>query len=90
MRLLILGGTRFLGRHIAELALQRGHAVTLVHRGRSGPGLFPQAEHRIADRDDAAALATALGSGNWDAAIDTSAYVPRQVRTLAAALGPRL
>ncbi len=90
MKLLILGGTRFLGRHIAELALQRGHAVTLVHRGRSGPGLFAQAEHRIADRDDAAALATALGSANWDAAIDTSAYVPRQVRTLAAALGTRV
>ena len=90
MKLLILGGTCFLGRHIAELALQRGHAVTLLHRGRSGPGLFPQAEHRIADRDDAGALASALGSGSWDAAIDTSAYVPRQVRTLAAALGTRL
>ncbi len=87
MKLLILGGTRFLGRHIADQALQRGHAVTLFHRGRSGPDLFPQAEHRIADRDgDLAALA----SGEWDAAIDTSAYFARQVRTMAAALGHRV
>lgn len=90
MKLLVLGGTRFLGRHIAEQALQRGHAVTLLHRGRSGPSLFPQAEHRIADRDDAVALASTLAGGSWDAAIDTSAYVPRQVRWVAAALGPRL
>lgn len=87
MKLLVLGGTRFLGRHLVEAALQRGHAVTLLHRGRSAPGLFAQAEHRIADRDgDLAALA----QGHWDAAIDTSAYVPRQVRALAAALGDRV
>ncbi len=87
MKLLILGGTRFLGRHIADQALQRGHAVTLFHRGRSGPDLFPQAEHRIADRDgDLAALA----HGEWDAAIDTSAYFARQVRNMAAALGHRV
>lgn len=87
MKLLLMGGTRFLGRHIAELALQRGHAVTLVHRGLSGAGLFAQAEHRLADRDgDLAALA----SGEWDAAIDTSAYLPRQVRALAAALHGRV
>ena len=87
MKLLILGGTRFLGRHIAEQALAAGHTVTLLHRGRSAVGLFPQAEHRIADRDgDLAALAT----GEWDAAIDTSAYVPRQVSAVAAALGGRV
>lgn len=87
MRLLILGGTRFLGRHLAELALARGHTLTLLHRGRSAPGLFPDAEHRIADRDgDLAALA----GGRWDAAIDTSAYFPRQVRAMAAALAGRV
>lgn len=90
MKLLILGGTRFLGRHVADLALQRGHAVTLLHRGRSGPALFPQAEHRLADRDDAQALGAALAHGQWDAAIDTSAYVPRQVRSLAAAVAARV
>jgi 2'-hydroxyisoflavone reductase len=89
MRLLVIGGTRFLGRHLAEQALAAGHEVTLLHRGRSGPGLFPQARHFIADRDREADLAV-LEQGTWDAAIDTSAYVPRQVRTLAARLQGRV
>lgn len=87
MNLLVLGGTRFLGRHLAELALARGHHVTLLHRGRSRPGLFPQAEHRIADRDGELAV---LDTGTWDAVIDTSAYVPRQVRAMAARLAGRV
>lgn len=90
MKLLILGGTRFLGRHLAEQALAAGHAVTLLHRGQSGPGLFPQAEHRIADRNgDLAALAESAG-GTWDAVIDTSAYVPRHVRRVAEVLAGRV
>jgi len=87
MNLLILGGTRFLGRHVAAQALERGHALTLLHRGRSGPDLFPQAEHRIADRDGDLSV---LDSGSWDAVIDTSAYVPRQVRTVAERLAGRV
>lgn len=87
MKLLILGGTRFLGRHIAEQALALGHRVTLLHRGRSGPGLFPMAEHRTADRDGDL---SALDHGTWDAAIDTSAYVPRQVRSVASRLSGRV
>jgi 2'-hydroxyisoflavone reductase len=87
MKLLILGGTRFLGRHLAEQALQRGHQVTLLHRGRSGPGLFPEAQHLLADRDGDLQV---LAGGRWDAAIDTSAYVPRQVRALGPVLGPRV
>jgi 2'-hydroxyisoflavone reductase len=87
MKLLILGGTRFLGRHLAEQALQRGHMVTLLHRGRSGPGLFPEAQHLLADRDGDLQV---LASGQWDAAIDTSAYVPRQVRALGPVLGLRV
>jgi 2'-hydroxyisoflavone reductase len=87
MKLLILGGTRFLGRHLAEQALARGHTLTLLHRGRSAAGLFPQAEHLIADRDgDLAALA----QGSWDAVVDTSAYFPRQVHAMAAALAGRV
>lgn len=86
MKLLILGGTRFLGRHLAELAIAAGHEVTLMHRGRSGPALFPEAEHLIADRNgDLAALA----AGRWEAAIDTNAYVPRHVHSVAAALAGR-
>ncbi len=87
MKLLMLGGTRFLGRHLATQALARGHTLTLLHRGRSSAGLFPEAEHRIADRDgDLAALA----HGEWDAAIDTSAYFARQVRAMAATLAGRV
>ena len=92
MNLLILGGTRFLGRHIAQQALEAGHEVTLLHRGRSNAELFPEARHLIADRDQPAALAAALHSVDtgWDAAIDTSAYFPRQVRQAAALLGDRV
>ena len=92
MNLLILGGTRFLGRHLAQLALEAGHQVTLLHRGRSNATLFPEAEHLIADRDQPAALAAALHGADtgWDAAIDTSAYFPRQVRQVAALLGDRV
>ncbi|MDE2081344.1 MAG: NAD-dependent epimerase/dehydratase family protein [Burkholderiales bacterium] len=87
MKLLILGGTRFLGRHLAQQALAAGHALTLLHRGRSGPGLFPEAEHLIADRD---ADLGCLAGRHWDVAIDTSAYLPRQVRAVAAALSGRV
>ena len=88
MQLLVLGGTRFLGRHLAEQALATGHRVTLLHRGRSNAALFPQAEHRIADRD--VDLSAALAGGMWDAVIDTSAYFPRQVKSVAAALAGRV
>lgn len=88
MKLLVLGGTRFLGRHLVAQALARGHAVTLLHRGSSAPGLFPEAEHRLADRNGD--LSAALAGGRWDLAIDTSAYVPRHVASVAAALAGRV
>ncbi len=86
-RILILGGTRFLGRHIAEQALAAGHQLTLLHRGHSNAALFPQAQHLIADRDHDLSVLHGL---NWDAAIDTSAYLPRQVQQVAAALAGRV
>ena len=86
MRILVIGGTQFVGRHIVEAALGAGDIPTLFHRGRTNPELFPHVEHRRGDRDsDLSALAT----GEWDATIDCSAYVPRQVRALAAVLGGR-
>ncbi|QNN52473.1 NAD-dependent epimerase/dehydratase family protein [Nocardioides mesophilus] len=88
MRILMIGGTRFVGRHVAEKALERGHEVTIFHRGRTGADLFPGVEHRIGDRDTAEGLA-ALAEGEWDATVDTCAYVPRQVHQLADALGDR-
>ena len=80
MRLLLLGGTLFLGRHLVEAAGARGHHVTLFHRGRTNPRLFPDAEHLLGDRDGGL---EALGGGRWDAVIDTSGYLPRVVRAAA-------
>jgi 2'-hydroxyisoflavone reductase len=80
MRILVLGGTVFLGRHVAAEALARGHELTLFTRGRHGAGLFPEAEHVRGDRADVSPLA----SGSWDAAIDTSGYEPVSVAASAA------
>ena len=78
MRILVLGGTKFLGRAIVEAALARGHALTLFTRGETNPELFAGEVVRLqGDRDgDTAALA----EGSWDAVVDTSGYVPRVVR----------
>lgn len=77
MDVLILGGTRFVGRHLVDALLARNHGVTLFNRGRSAPGLFPGVEELHGDRDgDLAPLA----ERRWDAVIDTSGYVPRIVR----------
>jgi 2'-hydroxyisoflavone reductase len=73
---LVLGGTRFLGRHIAEQALERGHALTLFNRGVTNPGLFPQAEQVRGDRDGGL---DALDGRRFDAVVDTSGYLPRVV-----------
>jgi 2'-hydroxyisoflavone reductase len=86
MRILIMGGTAFVGRHIAQAAIDAGHDVTLFHRGQTGDDLFPEATHLRADRDTDL---SALGTGTWDATIDVSAYYPRQVRSVAAALDGR-
>jgi 2'-hydroxyisoflavone reductase len=84
MRLLVIGGTRFVGRHLVEAALAAGHDVTLVHR--SATTLFPSARHVLADRN---VDLSALAEGEWDATVDVCAYLPAQVRSLAAALGDR-
>ena len=84
MKLLLLGGPRFLGRAIAEAALERGHELTFFNRGRTNPGLYPVAEHLVGDR---AGDLAALTSREWDAVVDTSGYLPRDVRASAEALG---
>jgi 2'-hydroxyisoflavone reductase len=83
MRLLILGGTVFLGRHLVDVALERGHQVTVFHRGRHDAPLPGAVERLHGDRDGDLA---ALRDRQWDAAIDTSGYVPRVVRASAALL----
>jgi 2'-hydroxyisoflavone reductase len=77
MKLLVLGGTKFLGRHAVDAALAAGHEVTLFTRGRTNAELFPEAEHLHGDRDGGL---DALDGGSWDGVIDTSGYVPRVVR----------
>ena len=83
MRILIIGGTRFLGRYLVEAALDRSHEVTLFNRGKSNPGLFPQLETIIGDREK---NVKKLEGRIWDAVIDVAGYVPRIVRLSAEVL----
>jgi 2'-hydroxyisoflavone reductase len=85
VRLLVLGGTKFVGRSIVEEALRRGHQVTTLHRGVSGASV--QGVQTIqADRRDRQAFAGALADGQWDAALDTWAGAPCVVRDSATLL----
>ncbi len=76
MRILVLGGTVFLGRHVVEAALAGGHEVTLFNRGRHNPHLFPEVEKLRGDRDGGL---SPLEGRRWDSVVDTSGYVPRIV-----------
>ena len=88
MRVLVLGGTLFLGRHLVESALDRGDEVTLFNRGRTNPELFPGVELLQGDRK--AGDLEALHNRSWDAVVDTSARVPRWVRDSAGLLADRV
>jgi 2'-hydroxyisoflavone reductase len=83
MHVLILGGTVFLGRHVVEASLARGHDVTLFNRGQTRPELFPELEKLRGDRDGDLG---ALVGRSFDAVVDTSGYVPRIVRATVDAL----
>jgi 2'-hydroxyisoflavone reductase len=86
-RLLILGGTLFVGRHVAEAALERGHEVTLFNRGQTNPGVVPGVEELRGDRDGDLA---ALRGRSWDAVLDPSARIPRWVRTVGELLADKV
>jgi 2'-hydroxyisoflavone reductase len=85
MRILVLGGTRFLGRAFVDAALAGGHDVTLYNRGESAPGLFPRVRTLRGDRDGG--LGPLAGEA-FDAVLDTCGYVPRIVRASAELLAP--
>ena len=85
MRILVLGGTQFLGRHVVDAALERGHDVTLFNRGVTRPDLFEAAVERL--RGDRDGDLSALDGRSFDAVIDTSGYVPRIVSRTLDALG---
>src|SRR4051794_7235408 len=86
MRTLVLGGTVFLGRHVAAEALARGHELTLFTRGRHGAELFPEAAHLRGDRRGDLA---ALRDGEWDVVVDTSGYRAADVGASAELLADR-
>jgi 2'-hydroxyisoflavone reductase len=88
MRLLVLGGTGFVGRHIVERALARGDEVTLFNRGRTAPELFAGAELLRGDR--AGDLRALTRGGPWDAAIDVTGYRPEHVRASSRLLAERV
>lgn len=84
-KILVLGGTGFLGPPTVEYATARGHIVTLFNRGKTNPQLFPDLEKLKGDRDGDL---SALEGRQWDAVIDTSGYIPRIVRASAELLAP--
>lgn len=86
MKILIIGGTRFLGRHLVNSARARGHEVTLFNRGKTNPGLFRNLETISGDREKDLDQLT----GQWDAVIDTCGYFPRIVKMSAEALKDRV
>lgn len=87
MRILVLGGTRLVGRGFVEAALARGHRLTLFHRGKTYPERFPEVERILGDRDQDLA---GLEGRTWDAVYDPSASQPHRVQAALAALGDRI
>src|SRR5580765_3191297 len=92
MKLLVLGGTRFLGRHLVDAAIAACHDVTVFTRGVTpSPWIDAPVVHLAGDRDPRKGQGlTALDAGEWDAAIDLSGYVPRCVEASAKALAGRV
>lgn len=89
LKILILGGTGFIGPHEVEYALSRGHTVTLFNRGQTNPGLFPKVEKLIGDRNAPDGYA-ALKGRQWDVVIDNPTQIPRWVREAGAVLAPNV
>ena len=87
LKILILGGTGFLGPHTVDYALARGHEVTLFNRGKRNPGMFPNLETIMGDRDG---KLDGLKNRKWDAVVDNSGYVPRIVKLSADLLAPNV
>ena len=76
MKILFLGGTQFVGRHMVERAMERGHEVTLFNRGKTNADLFPEVEKLVGDRDGGL---ESIRDRRWDAVIDVNGYLPRLV-----------
>jgi 2'-hydroxyisoflavone reductase len=85
VRLLLLGGPKFVGRAVADTALERGHELTFFNRGTTNPDLYPDVERLRGDRDGGLDV---LSGRDWDAVVDTSGFFPRIVRASAERLEP--
>ncbi len=81
MKLLLVGGPRFLGRAVADAALARGHELTFFNRGRTNPHLYPEVERIVGDRQGDLG---GLEGRSWDAVLDTCGYLPDDVASTAA------
>ncbi|MEE8154075.1 MAG: NAD-dependent epimerase/dehydratase family protein [Phycisphaerales bacterium] len=91
LNILVLGGTGFIGPHMVERAIERGHTVTLFNRGQTNTHLFPELEKLKGDRDpDVEGGLAALQGREWDAAIDTASFVPRWVNASTSLLADRI
>ena len=86
-KILVLGGTNFLGPHVVDAAIARGHTVTLFNRGKTHAELYPDLEKLRGDRDG---HLEALQGRSWDAVVDPSGYVPRIVTMSAQLLAPNV
>jgi 2'-hydroxyisoflavone reductase len=87
LKILILGGTRFIGLHMTSLALERGHTLTFFNRGKTHTDRYPEIERIKGDRNGEI---DGLKGRQWDAVIDNSGYVPRHVRLSAELLAPNV
>jgi len=85
MKLLVIGGTQFVGKSIVESALERNHEVTLFNRGKTNPDFFKETEKIIGDRENLDDLKKLKGQ-HWDAVIDTCGYFPQIVKQSAEVL----
>lgn len=93
LKILVLGGTGFLGPHFVEAARVRGHTLTLFNRGKTNPGRFGGKGYRDIEQlkgDRKTDLAALEGKRRWDAVLDTSAYIPADVTRSAALLASRV
>src|SRR5512147_902973 len=87
LKILILGGTRFIGLHMTSLALERGHTLTFFNRGKTHTDRFPDIERIQGDRNG---QIDGLEGRKWDVVIDNSGYVPRHARLTAEMLAPNV
>lgn len=87
LKILVLGGTAFLGPSVIHEARARGHEVTLFNRGRTNADMFPDLERLVGDRDG---QLDALRGRKWDACLDNSGYIPRMVADSAGLLAPNV